>query len=560
MERTLKEKLRGKRVLLFLILGVILVAGVLINRYIPNSERMDLMNQYYKIENKDGTLIVGNNNTETGIKIEEESLYLPLEAVNTYINERFYWDGENVLYTLPEETVTYIPGKKRYVTEEGTRYNQYVAVLVEKEQVWLEIRLVAQYTNITWTQFENPCRVWVWNKWDEELTYAQLKYDMKVRYRGGPKSSIVATVLKGDTVQILDNSVKYWTKVQTAEGIIGYVWSGAFDSTYTKIEKNDFEEIEYTSMSLEEEVVLMWHQELATSGIAELPSILERSKINVIAPSWFTIASESGNIVSRADKTYTDMAHEKGVQVWAMLDNINIDIDEKELLSSTQNRTNLIQNVMNVALESGIDGINLDFENIGKENAVDYIQFIREFSVACRKAGLILSVDNYVPINSNLYYNRTEQAKIVDYIIIMGYDEHWAGGEPGSTASYSFVENGIKRSLLEVPKEKLILAVPFYTRVWTITGDDTSSKAVGIKYIPSILEEWGIEVQWLEDEHQYYAEVSDGETTQKIWIEDVTSMAWKLNFVKEYELAGTAIWKANLESDDIWDLEWSVDE
>ncbi len=552
-----KKRKKGKNFLTILLIGFVVVVGFFVIKYMPSQEVMDLERDYYKVSEQDSALIIGNNNTDIGVKMEGDSLYLPLEAVNTYMNERFYWDGEHILYTLPEETITYIPNKRYYNTENGRRYNKYIAVLVEEEQVWIEIRLVEQYTNIIWQHFENPSRIWVWNRWDEELTYANLKYDMSVRYRGGPKSPIVTKLSKGETIQVLDTSVKLWTKVQTDEGIIGYVWSGALDSTFTDKKQNDFEEIEYTSLSLGKEVVLMWHQELASSGIEGLPAILATSKINVIAPSWFTIANENGDIESRANASYTALAHAAGVQVWAMLDNINIDIDDNALLSNTANRTNLIQNVMNAAMESGVDGINIDLESIGAKNATDYIQLIREFSVACRKAKLILSVDNYVPINSNLYYNRTEQAKIVDYIIVMGYDEHWAGGEPGSTASYSFVENGIKRSLLEVPKEKLVLAIPFYTRVWTITGDNVSSKAVGIKHIPDILKEWGVEKEWLSKEHQFYAELDNGTSIQKMWIEDILSVEWKLKLVEQYDLAGTAIWKANLESSDIWDLDWN---
>lgn len=527
-EKCRKDQNMKKIILCLGILCCICAVGFLIYRYMPTSEQMDL---------KEQELIIGNVNTGTNFRIENDKLYLPLEVVNKYLNSRFYWDGEQILYTLPDKTVTYEP-------------------LVIEDNVWIEMSLVEQYTNITWQYLENPNRVWIWNKWDEELEYAKVKYNMAVRYRGGVKSPILTKISKGDTVQVLDTSIRFWTKVQTSNGVIGYIWSEALADSYKDIRKNEFEEIEYTNLSLGEDVRLMWHQELGTSGIEGLPAILETSKINVIAPSWFTVATETGEIQSRASKAYTDMAHEAGVQVWAMLDNINVDIDDYKLLSSTKSRRNLVKNVMKEIEKSGADGLNLDFESLGKNDIVHYLQLVREFSVACRTAGIILSVDNYVPINSNLYYNRTEQAKVVDYIMVMGYDEHWAGGEAGSTASYTFVENGVRRSLLEVPKEKLILAVPFFTRVWTITEEGTSSKAVGIKHIPDILKEWNVEKQWLEKEKQYYAEKIDGNTTQKIWIEDASSMQWKLDFVREYDLAGVAIWKANLENNEIWELEW----
>lgn len=553
-EETKIQKHWKRNLLLFLLF---LIAAGLGKRYFPSQKKMDLKTSYYKIgKEEDGALIVGNSNTEMGVKIEEESLYLPLEAVNTYINERFYWDGECILYTLPEETAEYVPGSTEFQIGEKRMSCEYVPVLLEKGQVWLDIRLIEQYTNITWNRQENPCRVWVWNCWEQDLTYAQTKYSLPVRYRGGVKSPIVARLMKEETVQVLDNSLKYWTKVQTEEGIIGYVWSRGLKEFYTETKHHSFEEPEYTSLSLGEKVILMWHQNLSGSGAEELPDILQNNKMNVIAPSWFTISDSDGQIINRAEKSYTDLAHDAGISVWAMLDNMNVEIDNYKLLSNTDNRRRLIGNVIQAALDSGVDGINVDLESIGEVCGPSFAQLIRELSAACRKEKLILSVDNYVPTGSSLYYNRDEQAAVADYIIMMGYDEHWAGSAPGSTASYSFVENGILRSLQEVPEEKLILAVPFYTRLWTIEGDLISSKAVGIKDIPQILSEWKTNVQWLEEERQHYAEVSQENIVQKLWIEDADSMAWKLELVKKYNLAGAAVWKAGMGTEEIWNLNW----
>ncbi len=539
-----KKKRHWKRNILIAVLLV--CAGILGKRYAPGQTEMDLEQSYYQIgEEEDGALIIGNHNTEMGVKMEEDALYLPLEAVNTYLNERFYWDGERILYTLPEETVEYVPGEDFYWREEERVPCGFVPVILENEQVWLEIRLIEQYTNITWSRLDQPCRIWVWNCWDEALTFA------------GVKSPIVARLERNERVQVLDNTVKHWTKVQTEEGVIGYVWSGGLGTYFTEEKHRDFEAAEYTSRSLGEKVILIWHQNLSDSGIGELPEILQREKINVIAPSWFTISDSGGQIISRADKAYTDLAHEAGVSVWAMLDNLNVEIDHEELLSRTENRRNLVQHVMDAALESGVDGINIDLEGIGASCGASFAQLIREFSAACRKENLILSVDNYVPTGSSQHYNRDEQAAVADYIIVMGYDEHWAGSEPGSTASYSFVENGILRSLQEVPAEKLILAVPFYTRLWTIEDGAVSSKAVGIRQIPQTIKDWDCDVEWLEEERQHYAETTraDG-VIQKIWIEDEASMSWKLELIREYRLAGAAAWKAGMDPEEIWELEW----
>ena len=281
--------------------------------------------------------------------------------------------------------------------------------------------------------------------------------------------------------------------------------------------------------------------------------------INTISPTWFALSDNEGNFTSLADKSYVDFMHQRGIEVWALIDNFTGRIGEeavntKEVLSSTTKRTNLIQNLMGQVLANGIDGINVDFEQVPREAGADYIQFLRELSVACRLNQIVLSVDNYVPTEYTAYYNRKEQGIIADYIIIMGYDEHYSGSEIGSIASINYVEGGIKDTLNEVPKEKVINAIPFYTGIWATESGTTTLDKVSMSYAEKFMTEKGGTADWDEVTCQNFTTFQSENTTYQIWLEDEASIQTKLNVMKNYDIAGVAGWRLGLEKPEIWDL------
>ena len=281
--------------------------------------------------------------------------------------------------------------------------------------------------------------------------------------------------------------------------------------------------------------------------------------VNVISPTWYALTDNEGGYQSLADKAYVDRAHEMGLQVWALVDNFSDNVQTEVLLSSTATRNGLIEDLMAEADRYGFDGINLDFEGIREEAGVHYVQFIRELSVACREKGLVLSVDNYVPAAYNSFYNRREQGIVADYVIIMGYDEHYAGGEPGSVASIGYVNQGIADTLADVPKEKLINAVPFYTRLWTEKDGSCTSRAMGLEAAGEWIEENNVKMTWQEELGQYYGECENEDGMNYLWLEDVRSLELKMNLIRDYELAGVAGWKLGLETGEVWDvLNWKL--
>lgn len=534
-----------------LLLPVLLV-GALIHRYTPGKEWMTL-EKYYGVEQGCAALIYNTENLEEQGILRENVCYLPLEAVQQ-INSRFYWDGSELLYTLPDRTVCYRPGETEYLDGETAKTSEKAGCMLEDGQLWIAQELLEQYTDVVCLRAEEPNRLWTWDAFASEVMEAEAVKDCVIRYRAGIKSPILAQLQEGESCLVVDDErVPGWVLVQNREGILGYVKAKEIRQTAVYAPEHSFREPEPVHQTVDGTILMAWHQNLDNSGIYELPGILERSVgLGIVAPSWFTLDDDAGHFISRADAEYVEMAHAEDVQVWAMIDNLNLPVDSYAVLAHTENRKRLIDGLMKEAKESGIDGINVDFENLSEACGVHFIQFIRELAVACHSAGLVLSVDNYAPGGGTDYYDRAEQAQYADYIMVMAYDEHWKGcGEAGSTASYPFTEKAITGTLEEVPAKQLVLAVPFYTRIWT---EDADSTAVGTARLAELLQEWKVVPEWSDEERQYHftAETEDGTVT--VWAEDLRTLAWRLELANQYELAGISAWKAGLEPAETWAL------
>ena len=308
---------------------------------------------------------------------------------------------------------------------------------------------------------------------------------------------------------------------------------------------------------MNQKVCLVWHQVTSTEANEAMEELIANtSGVNVIAPTWFALTDNKGNYHSYADRSYVDKAHALGMQVWAALDNFNMgeNVNSEILFAQTSVRSRLIAKLMADVKTYNLDGINLDIEGIKESAGPHYVQFIRELSVSCRNEGIILSVDNYVPAPYNAFYNRAEQGRVADYVIIMGYDEHYAGGEAGSVASYPYVREGIERTLALVPKEKVINALPFYTRIWTEKDGKTTSSAMGIQNAQIWVKENNVDLYWQEELGQYYGKLETDEGLKQIWMEEATSLGLKMDLIKEYDLAGVGCWKLGFEPASIWDI------
>lgn len=581
--RTKKKRWKKKKnnnkiliaALVLIIIGMVAFGSIFLWKYGPTKERYDL-DTYFGIKSDNGLGITVNNEVmeQQGLRIDNH-VYVPYEIVRDYLNERFYWDSnENLLlYTLPEAIVKAEVGSSTYTVAKTEQSKDYAILKTEGSAAYIALDFVKEYTDLDYNVYEDPNRVMIETDFDGR-TVATVKRDTEVRLRGGVKSPILIDVKKGDKVRTIEEAGD-WKKVCTQSGVVGYVKTNRLKKEENEVISRNFQEEEFTSISADKTINLAWHQVTSqTANNAVLQIIANTKGLTTIAPTWFSVTDNNGNISSIASTTYVNYAHQLGLEVWALVDNFSDNIDQMELLSHTSARENLVNQLISEALTSGVDGINVDFEQIPTDVGEHYIQFIRELSVKCRINHLVLSVDNYVPKGYNEHYHRKEQGIVADYVIIMGYDEHFAGSyEAGSVASYGYVKEGIEETIKDVPAEKVINAVPFYTRLWKevpkteeeLEGQKgteaglydmkVTSEALGMSAALSRVTDAGAEITWDDTVKQHYArwEDSDGATYQ-IWLEDADSLEAKLQLMKENNLAGTAAWKLGFETSDIWDL------
>ena len=583
------------RWMIFIVLVIAAAGGFLLwKKYGSSNEKADL-EQYYDIgaedevavvidhevvrENADVTDAEGAEPAPIPGRVYDGQYYIEYSVVRDRINGRFYWDpNENVLlYTLPEGNVTVEVGSRDYTEVTEQKSADYDILKTEGRTAYIALPFISEYTNMEYEVYEDPVpRMVITSRWGESET-AVIKRDTEVRYRGGVKSPILTEADKGAKVTVLGDEDD-WMRVGTEDGFIGYVKTNALKDITTETISRDFEEPVYSNISKDYTINMAWHNVAnQTANSYVLENIAGTKGLTTIAPTWFSLADTEGNVSSIADPDYVNYAHQSNLEVWAVLRDFHGGIssyDETyEVLSYTSKRTKVINQVIAEAIETGVDGINLDFELISSACGEHYIQFVRELSVKCRQNGLVFSVDNYVPQPYNEHYDLQEQGIVADYVVIMGYDEHTEGSyEAGSVASISYLENGVSDALAMVPAEKLVAGVPFFTRLWFETpkteeelaeeagteaaqyANKVTSTAYGMSEAADVLSEAGVQAAWDETTMQNYAEWEADGGTYQIWLEDRQSLEAKLKVIAENNLAGVAEWSLGMEDPSVWDL------
>ena len=552
---------------LAIVLLIVIVAGIgfltrVIKKYTPSSDVMSSQ-EYFGLDHEgEAAIVVGSEILSYKGKILNEVAYVDYQAVKEVLNDYFYWDSENntMLYTMPTDVVQISAGSNSYTADGKTQSLNYNIVLIDGTETYIALDFVKQYTDISYETFHDPDRIVINNEWGD-VTVASIRKAGKVRSLGGIKSPILREVEKNEVVRILE-PMEDWTKILTQDGYIGYIRNDRLVKERTETRTSDFVAPEYTNIQKDYKINLVWHQTTSMDANYNIIyDIANVKNVNTISPTWFSIASNDGTLDSLALADYVDTAHSNHMEVWPLVDNFSENIDFATVMNSTSARNKIENQLIAAAIEYSFDGINVDFENISEDAADGYIQFMRELSVMCRKNGIVLSVDVPVPMDFTAHYNRKALGEVCDYVMIMGYDEHYAGSEEaGSVASLSFEEEGIQNTLQEVSAEKVVSGIPFYTRLWcTTTNEDgtttVTSEAMGMNQAQQTLENNQVEASWDETTGQNYAQFNgeSGELYQ-IWLEDTESLTRKLELIKNYDLGGAAEWKLGLEDDSVWDL------
>ncbi len=580
--RILKRRRRKRTLLLrgiclFVVLLSVIIGAFLLKKYGPSKDRADL-NEYFGITEKEQLAVtVDNEVLPAAGKMFDGQPYVEYSVVRDYLNDRFYVDkNENLLlYVLPTGTVRATVGSKEYTLQKEKNSTDYALLKMEGNTAYILLSFVQEYTNMEYRMYENPQRVAITGQWGEKQI-ATTRKNTQVRYRGGVKSPILTNLSKKTQVTVIEDEGN-WKKVRTEDGFVGYVKERHLKDVQKVTTSRPFEEVQYQNISKDYTINMAWHvvtNRTANNSVLEM--IASTKGLTTISPTWFTVADTKGNLNSFASSQYVNYAHQSNIEVWALVRDFDGGIssyeESYELLSHTSSRENLINQLMAEALQTGIDGINVDFEKISKECGEHYIQFIRELSVKCRQNEIILSVDNYVPKGYNEHYHLEEQGKVADYVIIMGYDEHYSGSyESGPVASLQFVKEGIEETLKVVPKEKVINAVPFFTRLWkevpktegqlkkeegTEAAEyavNVTSVAYGMSEAKMVIETAGAKIKVDPATGHNYAQWEEGGATYKIWLEDIPALEAKLQLMKEYQLAGTSAWRLGFENSKAWD-------
>lgn len=528
-------------VILVAILGIV---THVVMKYIPSSEKMDLNEYYGEMTDGEIALVIGTEKLEERGLVDGDRVYLPLDVVNTYLNQRYYWDSANqqILYATPSELTSVSAS-----SEAGDK------VWVKDDKVYLNLTYVQEFTDLDAYITKDPYRIAIQYKFKNVKTVT-VKKNTSIRYRGGIKSAILTSVKKGTKLRLIEE-MENWDQVATDDGYIGYIDKKKVgEAEKTKFERS-FKKEEYSYLTMDSKVNMVWHQVTSTDANAYFAdATANMTGVNVISPTWFYLTDTSGNIASIASADYVSQAHEKGLQVWGLIDNFTQEVSTTETLSSTAARQNIISQLIQAAQDVGMDGINVDFESLSEDVGTHFLEFLRELSIECHKNNLVLSVDNPVPEDFTSHYDRAEQGRVVDYVIIMGYDEHYVGSEAGSVASLPWVEQGIQDTLKEVPAKRVINAIPFYTRLWRTTGGNVTSEAIGMDQAQQTIADNNVETYWDKTTSQNYGKYDIDNSTYQIWLEDAQSVAEKVKLVSKYDLAGVSAWKLGFENNGIWQV------
>lgn len=554
-----QQKKKAAPVLVVLILIVLVgAAGVgsfLINRYKPGTEYM-AGNEYFNLTDENSVALIQN-----GELLEEQAVliggepYAAYTYVESQLNSCFYWDEETkgILLTTSGGVQTLLPGDAAVAKTPGGQ----PAVQQESDgKVYISLDVVKEYTDLDYAYYSDPNRVVIRNEWDGVEQAMVQSGTAQVRQKGGIKSLILADVQKGDTLLYLEN-LDNWCKVMTADGYTGYIQTEDI-SEPEAIEVRTAKKDSYERITRDHKINLVWHQSTSTeSNDAMAEMTAEMTGVNVISPTWFSVTDGTGTISSLASADYVKLAHDAGREVWGLIDNFNEAFDETTDLAYASVRSRIIEQLLAEAASCGMDGINVDFENLKEAGIPHYLQFLRELTSAAHAQNLVVSVDTPVPQAYTMYYQRGEQARFVDYMIVMAYDEHFAGSEEaGSVSSLPFVQQAVEEMTRVMPADQVICGIPFYTRVWTEKFGQSAitSEVLGMDGAKNYAKENQMTETWDASLGQNVATVETSDARYTIWMEDEQSMEEKLKVIQSADLAGVAEWKLGFECADVWSL------
>ena len=578
-----KNNRQAAGIIAAVIIVCVLVAGgiglvTLIDKYTPNKTRITFEDYYiqhgFAVGNADeqengaqeAFVLLNGEQTDAKAYCFGDVWYFKKDFIDENLNHRFYLDVANdeLIYTTPTKIVTIPFESQAYYVGDKVKKEHYVVARRVDEDIYIAADFIKERADFIYEVRTEPYRMLVTTEYGTS-EYVHIADEGTVRTGASIKDEILAIGDAGASWSVAGEDGD-WTELVTDDAIRGYIRTKELGEKYTVTTSNDYQAPMYTSVSRKDKVNMVWHAVYDMNDNDKIYGLLDATEgVNVVSPTWYQLSDSTGGFNSFAQQEYVDYIHETGRQIWPLWSDFTSVSEENgwseyELFAVTQNRRALIASMMDEVKAYGYDGINIDFEKVSSDNGIHFVQFLRELSIECRNAGVVLAVDNYVPMPHSAHYDRAEQGAIVDYVIVMGYDEHYGGGsEAGSVASLDFVKNGIVNTLESVPAQKLINALPFYTRMWDEYVDENgqqvlNSMAYTMRGAFDRVEELGLVTNWSDSVGQYVAEGDVEGHHYSVWLEDARSIEEKMKIVAEYDIAGVSAWSLGGEYPQVWEV------
>lgn len=549
--KTGKKKAIKRIILTIIALLVIFIIAMIANNYIilDNNERINL--------------VINNNNVTSHLRkdvlIENDVIYLSEADISNFFDKHIYHDEEtNKIITTYEKKIAEIGFDNNIININGSDKEIYAHAIEKDGETYLPVSEMADVYDVE-IQNISETKVVTMDSLDREQKRAIVNKNVSVKSSTNFIARTVDRIKKGDAVIVISTNEKY-AKIRTANGKIGYIKANRLANEFTVRENMEEEK------QIEGKVNLTWDyfSEYATAPDRSGTTI---EGVNVVSPAFFYLDTD-GNLeenVGTDGKSYIEWAHNNGYKVWPMVSNAlaankSLDITSN-IMNGYENRKKLIEAIVEKCVEYDLDGINIDFENMYAEDKDMYSRFIIELTPRLKEIGMVTSVDVTAPDGGetwSLCFDRNVIGDVADYIIFMAYDQNGISStKPGTTAGYNWVKLNLTKFLQteDIDAEKIILGIPFYTRIWTTnsSGELIGKSTVYMKNINNNIPS-GVEKTWDDELKQNYVEFMAGTNKKQIWIEDVNSLKEKVSLVKENNLAGVASWQKDMEIEDVWQM------
>lgn len=550
-----KRKSKIEIIIAIIIIALVLIVGAIGGYYV-------IKRNYIVSKINQTNLIINNSNATSSLKnnvyIKDGVVYVSKPDIYNFFDNTIIYDEKyNQVVTTSSTKIASLPIDSKQIQVNSSNTTIKAGAIILDEVAYVPISELDEVYNIKTTYVESEDLVYI-DSLDREQQTATLKKDSSIKYKPTIISATLAKAKQGDTLTIANRSdypvPNGWTRVRTENGTLGYIQTGKLNEFKTIREKAE------EKAKIEGPISLAWDY---YSEYVSAPTRTGKiTGVNVVSPSFFYMTKYSTtNIyenVGNEGIAYVNWAHGNGYQVWPMFTNSNMS-ETSKMLSDYKSRENVINQIIKYIKQYNLDGINIDFEGMYETDKDNFSRLLIEIRPRLNEIGAVLSVDVTAPDGApewSLCYDRYTIGKVADYVMFMAYDQYGVSAtKAGTTAGHNWVEANLKKFLgqEEVKAEKIILGIPFYTRVWKENNGNVTSNVVNIGNVNNVIPSNATKT-WDEDLQQYYVEYKKGGETYKIWVEDEKSIEAKLDLVSKYNLGGAAYWEYDRATNSIWNL------